>query len=98
MRSSAGDRVDVLDAGGQRILAPASARVERAEDPPGAGDTEDLIGVAVMECHRRHRAIGLHAVTEACPRRAAAAATVPPPVLASRRPPPSRAEHAPRRL
>src|SRR5713226_4231461 len=81
--SSARDRVDVLDLWRQRMLVPGPAGVLGAEDLTGAGDAVDLIGIAMMERHGHHRAVGLDAVVEARPRLAQIRAAVQRAVLAA---------------
>src|SRR5215468_11108495 len=84
MRLAARDGVEVLDAVGQALFRPRPPAVPRAEDLPAAADAIDLLGVAPVQGHRHHRALGLDAMVEACPALAEILAAVERAVLASR--------------
>src|SRR2546428_5615962 len=81
--SSSGDGVDILDATGQRRLAPALAAVARAESLADARDAVDLVGIGGVQRQRHHRRPRLHAVVQAAPRLAEIGAAIERAVLAA---------------
>src|SRR5207237_1930188 len=81
----AGHDVDVLHMARQWILVPGGAAVLRAEYLAAARCAVDLIGVAGMQPHRHHGALGFHAMVEALPGLAQVLTTVERAVSATRR-------------
>src|SRR6267378_2592764 len=82
--SGAGERIDVLHALGQAMLAPGTSAVLGAEDLARAADAVDAIGVGRMQRDGHHGRLRLHAVVEARPRLAHVVAAVERAVLAAR--------------
>src|SRR5215475_6126633 len=80
-----GHDVDVLHMARQWILIPGGATVLRAEYLAAPRCAVDLIGVAGMQPHRHHGAMGLHAVIEALPGLTQVLTTVERAVPAARR-------------
>src|SRR5262245_44872704 len=83
-RSTAGDRVDVGDTVGQPLLVPGLPAVPGAEDLAAAAGAIHLVGIARMQGHRHHRAVGLDAAIEAGPGLPEVRAPVDRSVLAAR--------------
>src|SRR5262249_1485601 len=63
-----GQRIHILHALRQAMLAPRSAAVLGAEHLTRAADAVDTIGVRGMQGHRHHGGLRLHAVIEPRPR------------------------------
>src|SRR5262245_31937141 len=68
----------------QGILIPGGAAVLRAEYLAAPRRAVDLVGIARMQPHRHHSAMGLHAVVEALPGLAQVLTTVERAVPAAR--------------
>src|SRR5215831_13224458 len=81
----AGHDVDVLHMAWQWILIPGGAAVLRAEYLAAPRRAVHLIGIARMQPHRHHGAMGLHAVVEALPGLAQILTTIERAVPATRR-------------
>src|SRR2546428_7764690 len=92
--SGAGERIDVLHALGQAILAPRAAAVLGAEDLAGAAHAVDALGVGRVQRDGHHGRLRLDAVVEALPRLAHVVAAVERAVLAARGGTEARVHHA----
>src|SRR5438876_7728439 len=92
--SGAGERIDVLHALGQAMLAPRAAAVLGAEDLAGAAHAVDALGVGRVQRDGHHGRLRLDAVVEALPRLAHVVAAVERAVLAARGGTEARVHHA----
>src|SRR5438270_5577568 len=79
----AGERIDVLDAFRQAMLAPRAPAVLGAEHLARAADAVDAVGVGRVQRDGHHRRFRLDAVVEALPRLADVVAAVERAVLAA---------------
>src|SRR5439155_12109184 len=90
----AGERIDVLDAFRQAMLAPRAPAVLGAEHLARAADAIDAVGVGRVRRDGHHRRLRLDAVVEALPRLADVVAAVERAVLAARGGAEARVQHA----
>src|SRR5256885_13932027 len=90
----AGERIDVLDAFRQAMLAPRAPAVLGAEHLARAADAIDAVGVGRVQRDGHHRRLRLDAVVEARPRLADVVAAVERAVLAARGGAEAREQHA----
>src|SRR6266850_2806183 len=93
-RSGAGERIDVLHAFGQAMLAPGTSAVLGAEDLARTADAVDAVGIGRVQRDGHHGRLRLDAVVEALPRLARVVAAVERAVLAARGGAEARIHHA----